>query len=589
MTCISTRLVEGGTISFANRRAFVEAPRSCPSAASYMSRNKGQSSFPVGSARYYVCLYRGALFLSEALAPRKLRLRLERTWLCIGGFPYVVKGDVWAIHRDPQYWNNPLEFNPNRFEESVKNHFGTSKYEDTQGALSKLLQLEFLVSRPATLGDAFALAQIIEARLEDQAAPVTSKFLLLMTDEEDDLRAATAEEGDDAVESGDILILNSFIGHGSPRVTIDVDLYVLPMQGPDFVLGIQWLQNLGKVTYDYAQQTMEFTLLNKTYSLKGDDSFHMKNISLHQIQALLDQDEIYGVYEVYSFTKEVVAAETQAEGVTLEHPKLTPLLERFESLFQDGSYRFCMDYRALNAVIIHDKFPIPMADEMFDKLGGAVIFTKSYYFKSRGGDGSQKGKSRARLARAYESASASPLTDLLRIDGFKCGEREASTFDCLKQHLSTSPILRLSDFNETFVVKANASDNEYKSGASNQAADALSRMYDNEEANRPAFMALSHPIIGLLTELRSENETLEELLNLHRQLDVGSAPIGFRRVQGLATGGYLQPLPTPTALWEDVSMDFITGLPVSKGPQDFPSDNATDADITKCNYVYLSS
>ncbi|GJV08080.1 hypothetical protein Tco_1345736 [Tanacetum coccineum] len=26
-----------------------------------------------------------------------------------------------------------------------------------------------------------------------------------------------------------------------------------------------------------------------------------------------------------------------------------------------------------------------------------------------------------------------------------------------------------------------------------------------------------------------------------------------------------------------------------KGPQDFPSDNATDADITKCNYVYLSS
>ncbi|GJT23351.1 reverse transcriptase [Tanacetum coccineum] len=409
--------------------------------------------------------------------------------------------------------------------------------------LKPTIQRELLIAKPTTLGDAFSLARISEARLEDQASasvtatnttasvvtqkqstpcvtvtqpntgkppllptptqanatakPLTikwisaaerqerlnkglcfnydkrwvrghkcpEKFLLLMADDGDDTGQEPAADVVEAVESGDISILNSLVGHGSPRslqlwgtigsgnvhvlidngsthnfvrpdvvermclpikatnafkvyigsgetllceslcsqvtirmqgLTMEVDLYVLPMQGPNVVLGIQWLQKLGKVTHEYAQQTMEFTLVNTTYTLKGDASLRMKKISLRHMQALLESEEVYGVYEFHSLPREADGPAATAVATESEHPELNQLLARFDSLFQgiirysqslfsssvllvkkkDGSYHFCVDYRALNDVTVKDKFPIPMADEMFDELGGAVIFTK---------------------------------------------------------------------------------------------------------------------------------------------------------------------------------------------------------------------
>jgi hypothetical protein len=40
-----------------------------------------------------------------------------------------------------------------------------------------------------------------------------------------------------------------------------------------------------------------------------------------------------------------------------------------------GTQRLCVDYRALNEVIVKNKYPLPRIDDMFDQLRGACVFS----------------------------------------------------------------------------------------------------------------------------------------------------------------------------------------------------------------------
>ncbi|VFQ80644.1 unnamed protein product [Cuscuta campestris] len=119
----------------------------------------------------------------------------------------------------------------------------------------------------------------------------------------------------------------------------EVDLYVLAIHGPDVVLGVQWLQTLGKISHYYSEMTMDFTWQGRPITLRGDTPTP-RPLSYSQFCVLAASPEPCDHYELVSSAATINAQGAPSEDIPADVSQpIRELLSEFVGVFVGATNR----------------------------------------------------------------------------------------------------------------------------------------------------------------------------------------------------------------------------------------------------------